>query len=476
MLLPALLMVVLAPLGAALGAVPTAVAAPQRAAAVQDAAGLPSGWYDAMHLEQAHRQSTGDGVTVAVIDLAVDPSAADIRGTDLTLATDCLGRPVKPAGPKAGDHGTAMVTNLAGTGRGNAPGGLGVRGIAPDVAVRFYAMDNRPSTPSGYDSDCDNFNAARIVDRAVADGADIITTSVQYFRTKPLEAAIDRALAKGVVVVASSGRRSAKDQYQGLDYPAEKAGVVATNAIDRSSRPWSENPRALSLPGRREFPVVSAPGVDVDSSGWEPGRGWRSGGTRTGTSDAAPIVAGALALVKSKYPDATGNQLIQQLIHYTTTADRFYWDKDYGFGIVSAKRMLAHDPTKWPDVNPLLQGPKHALRAFPMSSYGTAAATSDASPAASSASASPRADDGSGSDAAASSDGVGVPGWVWPVGVLLVVVALVLVAAGRRRGRRAPAGVPGEGSGHGTSGGTDEQDSGTRGSRRVAAHDTTKEV
>ena len=46
-----------------------------------------------------------------------------------------------------------------------------------------------------------------------------------------------------------------------------------------------------------------------------PGRGWVSGSDRTGTSDAAPIVAGALALVKSKYPDATGNQLIQQLIH-----------------------------------------------------------------------------------------------------------------------------------------------------------------
>jgi hypothetical protein len=487
-LLPALLMV-LAPLGAAT----TAAAAPHPTAVAQDTAGLPSWWYDAMHLAQAHRQSTGKGVTVAVIDLAVDPSAADIRGTDLTLATDCLGHPVEPAGPKAGDHGTAMVTNLAGTGRGNGPGGLGVRGIAPDAAVRFYAMDNRPSTPSGFDSDCDNFNAARLVDRAVADGADIITTSVQYFETKPLEAALDRALAKDVVVVASSGRRSAKDQYAGLDYPAEKAGVVATNAIDRSSRPWSENPRALDLEGRREFPVVSAPGVDVDSSGWEPGRGWRSGGTRTGTSDAAPIVAGALALVKSKYPDATGNQLIQQLIHFTTTANRFYWDKDYGFGIVSAKRMLAHDPTRWPDVNPLLKGPQQALSRFPMSSYGSAAASADASPAASSAGAASRSDDSTSSDAAARSDDAGVPVWAGPVGVLLVVGALVLVAAGRRRGRSGPA-VDAHAASHSdthrdshrdthrdTHSGTDshtgrETNTETRGSRRVAAHDTTKEV
>ena len=114
-----------------------------------------------------------------------------------------------------------------------------------------------------------------------------------------------------------------------------------------------------------------------------------------------------------------------------------------------------------------------------MSSYGSAAATSDASPAASSASASPRADDGSGRDAAASSDGAGVPGWVWPVGVLLVVVALVLSppGGGGDDGRRPGCPASGrDGRATGSDDGTDEQDSGTRGSRRVAAHDTTKEV
>ncbi len=422
--------------------------------AAADPGHLPSWWYDAMHLAQVHRQSTGTGVTVAVIDRAVDPSAADIRGTRLTLAQDCQGHRVRPAGPEVGDHGSAMVTNLAGTGHGNGPGGRGVLGIAPGVDVRFYGMDTNPST--AFPDDCDFFNAAYLFRTAVADGADIISVSLELGPTPQLKAAIRHALDQGVVVVAAAGIRGPADQYDGLAYPAEQAGVVAVNAVGRDSRPYRENPRPLDLPGKKEFPVISAPGVKLDSSGYEAGRGWVSGGTRTGTSDAAPLVAGALALVKSKYPDATGNQLVQQLIHYTTTAGKYYWDEDYGFGIVSAQRMLAHDPTGWPDANPLLQGPKQAVARYPMSSYGRAGAS------AASASASPAAaTNGSGSShhsttaADDPADHAGVPVWVWAVVVLLVVGALVLVAARTVSGRstRTP-----------------------RGSRLGAADDNTKEV
>lgn len=429
---------------------PLAVAAPAPAVGRNaDPSHLPSWWYDAMHLAQAHQQSTGKGVTVAVVDRAIDPSAADIRGSRLTLGIDCLGHKVKPAGAKVGDHGTAMVTTIAGTGRGNGPGGRGVLGIAPGADVRFYGMDTDPRTD--FPDDCDFFNAGRLFQRAIDDGADIISVSLELGPSRELQAAIQRAFDRGVVVVAAAGIKTPANLYDGLSYPAEKAGVVAVDAIGRDSRPYSQNPRSLNLPGKKEYPVISAPGVRVDSAGYEAGRGWVSGGTRTGTSDAAPIVAGALALVKSKYPAATGNQLIQQLIHYTTTAGKYYWDKDYGFGIVSAKRMLAHDPTGWPDVNPLLHGPKQAVARYPMSSYGQKSAT--ASSAAPSASTSP-------TPAASATrhrpdNGGGLPAWVWPVVVLLAVGALAVAAVGAVRGRRTP---------------------GRPGSRLQAAHDNTREV
>ena len=125
-------------------------------------------------------------------------------------------------------------------------------------------------------------------------------------------------------------------------------------------------------------PVITAPGVDVTGIRWVPGRGWQSGQSRTGTSDAAPIVAGALALVKSKYPDATGNQLIQQLIHYTSSGT-YAWDRTYGFGLVSVSKMLAERPDRVARRQPAAQRPRRALKDYPMSSRRDGAASADPS-------------------------------------------------------------------------------------------------
>ena len=83
-------------------------------------------------------------------------------------------------------------------------------------------------------------------------------------------------------------------------------------------------------------------------------------------------------------------------------------------------------------------------------------------------------------------DVVRVRGTKNPDRAAIVALAPDLVIANQEENRQLDvqrlraAGVPGDGAGHGTGGGTsdgtDEQDSGTRVSRRVAAHDTTKEV
>ncbi len=397
--------------------------------------GLSTWWADALKLDAAHEETTGEGVTIALIDDAIDPRAADLRGADVRLGTDCEGNPVRPADAQVGDHGSAMATLIVGTGKGNGPGGRGIRGIAPDATVRFYAMDTDPST--SYPDDCESINGARLFQQAVDDGADIISVSLGFTKPPELQAAIQQAQASGVVVVASTGDRTRATVKGWMDFPAGLPGTVGVNAVDSEARPWPNNPPPFLRAGRLMFPVISAPGVEVENSGYREGRGWVSGGTRTGTSDAAPLVAGALALVKAKYPDATGNQLIQHLIHYPTAGD-FGWDRHYGFGIVSVTKMLANDPTEWPDVNPLLNGPRAAEQDFPMSIRGSAQApASEASPSdAPAASGAKQNDDGGGSS------GTGAPGWVWPgVAVLALggLAAGVAVAASRRGGRLATA-------------------------------------
>ena len=321
----------------AVGPVPGAGAVP--AAAHGDDAGLPSWWYDAMKLSRAHEETTGKGVTVAVIDVAIDPSAADIRGADVTLAHRLPRQPASsPPDAQIGDHGTAMVTNLAGTGHGNAPGGLGVRGIAPDAKVRFYGMDTDVSTPAQRRLRT-RPTARPSFDQAVDDGADIITTSLGFVASKRdarggAVRGSPRASWSSPPPVTGPGRPSRVDSATRRRRPARSASTRWTSGRSRGSTTRRRTLRYGSL----EYPVISAPGVKVDSSGYEEGRGWASGGTRTGTSDAAPIVAGALALVKSKYPDATGNQLVQAADPQPDRSAHYGWDAHYGFGIVSVSK------------------------------------------------------------------------------------------------------------------------------------------
>ena len=435
-----LLLLGLAPAGPA-----AAAPAPAPASAVQRAdGGLRTWWYDAMKLPAAHRQTTGAGVRIAVIDEAIDPTAPELRGAHVTLAQDCNGDRVKKATGAKADHGTAVTTLISGTGRG-ADGAPGIRGIAPGADVRFYATDSEPSDAK-VDCTTDIFTA-RLMEMAIADHPDIITTSLGLGYSYPMRDALQKALDQNIVVIGATGDRTRPSYvHLPMEFPAARQGVVAVNAAARTGRAWVNNPPPDLHTFVKAYPTITAPGVDVTGVGYVPGRGWVSGVDRTGTSDAAPLVAGALALVKSKYPDATGNQLIQNLVHWPSNKKN-YWDRYYGFGLISVTNMLAHDPTKWPDVNPLLHGPKRALKDFPPSVYGARPAASSSTSAAADPSDAPSTGPGDAdtTPAAASTEGDGLPVWVWPL--LAVVVAGAVgggIALNARGSRPVTAGRNGE--------------------------------
>jgi hypothetical protein len=307
---------------------------------------------------------------------------------------------------------------IVGQGKGNAPGGTGITGVAPDATVRFYNDEPDPRQTS---EDCKEAQTRYLFDQAVKDQVDIINFSATS--TFGMEQVIEQAIDAGVVVVASGGKPG-----EGISSPASIPGVVSVLAVDKTGAPWSGNPH-MKIPLSRMkdgwqqgFPVISAPGVDVPVGAMSRSGAWTSAYPRTGTSDATALVSGLLALLKSAYPKATGNQLIQHLIHYTSD-DKWDWNDRHGFGIASITVMLGHDPTSWPDVNPLLNGPEQAIADFPS---GSATAKTQAP--------NPETDK---SPAAASADtggSNGIPVWVWPAGVfaLLAIVAAVLIA-GRHR-------------------------------------------
>ncbi|QGG42781.1 S8 family serine peptidase [Aeromicrobium yanjiei] len=374
-------------------------------------------WFTSLSVASNHEQSTGKGVKIAVIDGALNRDIPELDGAKVklraALAPGLKSGLIKPRSFSRefyASHGTAMTTLIVGQGKGNAPGGAGITGMAPDAEVYFYQMDPDPTDP-------ETPYPGELFEQAIKDKVDIISYS--FTNSTMLEPQIEAAQAAGIVVVAGAGNPNAA-----VTEPASLPGVVAVGVLDKKIRPWKKQPEGNI--------TIIAPGVDIASGamkGTATQARWVSGVERTGTSDATPLVAGALALVKSKYPHATGNQLIQQLIHSAGGRDYGY-SMEGGFGVISLEELLARDPAGWPDENPLLKGPNYAFDTYPQSAWKdpdaptpkpTPADTND-KPAADQ-SAQPAAEDESSSP---------LP---WIIGAAVLVALLVVAAAMARRRR-----------------------------------------
>ena len=172
-----------------------------------------------------------------------------------------------------------------------------------------------------------------------------------------------------------------------------------------------------------------------------------------GSSSATAYTAGALALVWSAYPEATGNQILQTLVRNTDGEDHeLYWDEHYGYGVVNVRHMLDHDPTTYPDVNPLLVDNPGAVPSIAEVTNPTPLATATTSAAATptpvptpvpTPSAAPSTKPVSSDDQADDSDSRSTaPLLVGAAAILAALVAVVALAVRRARANHGAAGGP----------------------------------
>nr|BFE67824.1 hypothetical protein GCM10020092_011250 [Actinoplanes digitatis] len=105
--------------------------------------------------------------------------------------------------------------------------------------------------------------------------------------------------------------------------------IVAVGAIDRSGKKAAVSVSGAALD-------LMAPGEDIESTGRNDG--YRSG---TGTSDAAAIVSGAAALLRSKYPDMTAEEVVARLESTAIDKGKPGVDADYGHGILDLVAALS---------------------------------------------------------------------------------------------------------------------------------------
>ncbi|MCM0676210.1 S8 family serine peptidase [Micromonospora phytophila] len=264
----------------------------------------------------AHQIAKGEGVTVAVPDTGVGLHP-DLR-ENLLVGIDIIPGGIGDGRQDRDSHGTGMAGLIAAHGQSN---NLGALGIAPKAKI-LPIFDTPPQGNGDPDA------LAQSIEYAVSRSVDIISISSVGSRSARLDQAIGAALASDIVVVAAAGNRP---EDASVGYPASKDGVVAVGGVDQLGRH-----AAISTAGP-EIDVV-APAVDIYSTSID-GK-YRKG---TGTSDSTAIVAGAAALIRSKYPDLPASEVVHRLTATAVDKGPPGRDDQYGYGVIDLVAALTAD-------------------------------------------------------------------------------------------------------------------------------------
>ncbi|MDY6050280.1 MAG: S8 family serine peptidase [Corynebacterium sp.] len=260
-------------------------------------------------LHQLHRQATGAGVRVAVIDTGITRHPRlphrDVDSPDPAVdMPDCWG------------HGTAVASVI-----GLREGEDSVVGIAPDVELLDV-----PQAPFGQSPTLETVGEA--VFAALDAGAGVINISLTAclpagtpLGRGALEEALERAEAAGVIVVAAAGNLQAGCGADAVVYPAAFPTVVAVTATGENGLANYAVPvhRPDFLAATGTIPVAaSALGSGLTTTMSLPQAFSATPTPLVGTSFAAPVVAGTVALLRQLYPQATPAQI---RAHLLSTAD-----------------------------------------------------------------------------------------------------------------------------------------------------------
>lgn len=265
----------------------------------------------------------GAGIIVAVLDTGVDLSHPDLAG-QLVAGWDFVNDDSNPSGDDDDDvdaldasgHGTRVAGIIA----ARTNNGVGIAGVAYLAKI----MPVKVCTEDGL-GECSFYHIAGGIIHAVDMGARVINLSLSGDTpSSTVQAAVNYALSQNVVVVAAAGNTSNTT----LMYPASFDGVISVAAHDQSGTiagTSTHNAQVdLSAPGVN---ILSTVPTSVNPSGYD---------STSGTSLAAPHVAGAAALLMSANVATTPAAVREALICGAVDAGDPNFDEYYGFGRLKA--------------------------------------------------------------------------------------------------------------------------------------------
>ncbi|MDQ7095558.1 S8 family serine peptidase [Desulfosporosinus sp. PR] len=269
--------------------------------------------------------ATGQGVTIAVVDTGVDLDHPDLQD-NLVPGYNAITRSEVPGACQDDNgHGT-HVAGIAAAERND----VGIVGVAYRAKIMpIKAMD---SEGNGY-----NDAIASGIVWAADHGAKIINLSLgseNVTSSDILQKSVTYAFNKGCLLVSAAGNYDpSTEENPGIGYPASDPQVIAVSATDRNNTvaPYSITGPEVSL---------AAPGDEITSDWWSKtdGPGYAKA---SGSSMAAPFVAGEAALIWGQHPAWPRDQVVKAMEVGVKDLGTLGRDDSYGYGLVDVKLAVS---------------------------------------------------------------------------------------------------------------------------------------
>jgi subtilisin family serine protease len=285
--------------------------------------GAPAAW---------ERGLTGEGSTIAVLDTGIDATHADFQDRIGSTADFTGGDSITDVW----GHGTHVASIAAGSGAASKGA---YRGIAPEATVlvgKVLGDDGTGSMSWAIDG----------MEWAAGQGADVVNLSLGGPVTRgddPMSQAIDRLTAEHdtLFVVAAGNHSPWEPGMHFVTSPASADSALAVGGLHRPSSLWGGS-RGGRMDGDALKPEIVAPGFGITAAG-SSDAGLPPYVSQTGTSMAAPHVAGAAALLKQQHPDWGATELRAALTSTAAPIDPYFTSFEQGSGRVDIDRATRQE-------------------------------------------------------------------------------------------------------------------------------------
>jgi len=242
----------------------------------------------ALEVEEAHELATGRGVSIAIIDSAVDADHPDLRGRVKVARNLATEHPLTRGGEV---HGTAVAGIIASAVNNHE----GIIGVAPDVSIAALRACWAVGA-SGVAAQCSSFSLAQALELALGLDANVINLSLAGPEDPLLSRLLDRVIERGIVVVTAHPSTPESSQAFPSSHPRVLTAHSSLVAVH------SDSPYTLAAPANEVLTTT-------------PGAGYAF---LSGNSLAAAHTTGVIALMKERQPDIDAERIAAILTATTT--------------------------------------------------------------------------------------------------------------------------------------------------------------